>query len=229
MPMTLFFAVCHFSSPDIVFLELPRMPPKGYITSILVNLMITEIFGIVTLQTCSCMWKQICVTEIKALIQWQTDRPIEAGLNITLNFCSGDGCYHDGYPWNKGLCDVIHSIVFTIHDCLSFKRWWYISLVDFLTKKNFSYLNLNARSLCTKIYTRISLVRVKFLREITTSLHNFSVGRVISTLGKLIAVAYSTSTDSDDFDQLASFDTDSSFWVCDNSATRHIGTLGNRA
>ncbi len=68
MPMTLFFAVCHFLSPDIVFLELPRMPPKGYITSILVKLMITRIFGIVTLQTCSRMWKQICVTEIKALI-----------------------------------------------------------------------------------------------------------------------------------------------------------------
>ncbi len=29
-------------------------------------------------------------------------------------------------------------------------------------------------------------------------------------------------TDSDDFDQLASFDTDSSFWVCDNLATGHI-------
>jgi hypothetical protein len=27
MPMTLYFAICHFSSPDIVFLELPRMLP----------------------------------------------------------------------------------------------------------------------------------------------------------------------------------------------------------
>ena len=134
--------------------NLPRMPPKGYITSILVKLMITGIFGIVTLQTCSCIWKQICVTEIKALIRWQTDRPIKAGLHITLNFRSGDGGYHDGHPWNKGLCNLIQSIVFTIHDCLSFKRWRYISLADFATNKNFSYLNLNARSLCTKNYRR---------------------------------------------------------------------------
>jgi hypothetical protein len=55
MLMTLYFAVCHFSSPDIVFLELPRMPPKGCITSILVKLMIAGKFGIVTPQTCSRM------------------------------------------------------------------------------------------------------------------------------------------------------------------------------
>jgi hypothetical protein len=42
MPMTLYFAICHFSSTDIVFLELPSMPPEGFITSILVNLIITE-------------------------------------------------------------------------------------------------------------------------------------------------------------------------------------------
>jgi hypothetical protein len=68
MLMTLYLAVCQFSSPDIVFLELPRMPPKGYITSFLVKLMITGIFSVVTFQTCSRMWKQICVTEIKAFI-----------------------------------------------------------------------------------------------------------------------------------------------------------------
>ncbi len=37
-----------------------------------------------------------------------------------------------------------------------------------------------------------------------------------------LAFAYSTLTSHDDFDQLSSFDTDSSFWVCDNSATGHI-------
>ncbi len=110
IPMTLYFAVCHFSSPDNVFLELPRMPPKGYTTFILVKLIITGIFGIVTLQTCSCMWKQICVAKIKAFIWWQTDRPIEAGLKITLDYRSGDGRYHDGHLWNKGLlrCDPVH-------------------------------------------------------------------------------------------------------------------------
>jgi hypothetical protein len=38
MPMTLHFEVLHFSSLNILFLELPRMPPKGFINSILVNL-----------------------------------------------------------------------------------------------------------------------------------------------------------------------------------------------
>jgi hypothetical protein len=55
MPMTLYFAICHFSTPDIVFLELPRMPPKEFITSILVNFIITGIFGIITIKTCHCM------------------------------------------------------------------------------------------------------------------------------------------------------------------------------
>ncbi len=68
MPMTLYFTVCHFSSPNIVFLELPRMPPKGYISSILVKLIITGTCGIVTLQTCSRMWEQICVADMKAFI-----------------------------------------------------------------------------------------------------------------------------------------------------------------
>ncbi len=94
--------------------------------------------------------------------------------------------------------------------------------MDFATNKNFSYLNLNVRFSCTKIYTRISLIGVKILRGIATSPHNFSIGITISTLGKYTAVAYSTSTDSDDFDHLASFDMGSSFWVCDNLATRHI-------
>ena len=68
MPMTLYVAVCHFSSPDIAFLELPRMPPKRYITSIPMMFIITGIFSAVTLQTCSCMWKQMCVADIKAFI-----------------------------------------------------------------------------------------------------------------------------------------------------------------
>ncbi len=32
MPMTIYFAICQFSCPDIVFCELPQMPPKGIIT-----------------------------------------------------------------------------------------------------------------------------------------------------------------------------------------------------
>ena len=32
MPMTLYFAVCEFSCPEIVFAYLPRRPPDGILT-----------------------------------------------------------------------------------------------------------------------------------------------------------------------------------------------------
>jgi hypothetical protein len=87
MLMTLNFAICHFSSPDIVFLELPRMPPKGFITSILANFFITGIFGIITIQTSHRMWKQLYVAEIKAVNRQLIDKPIEADLEVTPDFC----------------------------------------------------------------------------------------------------------------------------------------------
>jgi hypothetical protein len=74
--MTLFFVVCHFLTPDIVFSDLPRMPPKGIITSILVKFIITGIFGIITTQTCYRMLNQLCVAEIQAFSQRCTDRSI---------------------------------------------------------------------------------------------------------------------------------------------------------
>ncbi len=37
-----------------------------------------------------------------------------------------------------------------------------------------------------------------------------------------MAFVYSTLTSQDELDQLSSFDTDSSFWVCNNSVTGHI-------
>jgi hypothetical protein len=49
MTMTIYFAICHFSCPDIVFHELPRMPPKGVITHALLSILITWIFGVITL------------------------------------------------------------------------------------------------------------------------------------------------------------------------------------
>jgi hypothetical protein len=51
--------------------------------------------------------------------------------------------------------------------------------------------------------------------------HIFSIAKKPSTFGTLV-FAYSTLIVQDKFDQLSLFDTDSSFWVCDNSATGHI-------
>jgi hypothetical protein len=140
MPMTLYFAMCHFSSPDIVFLELPRMPPKGFITSILVNFIITGIFGIITIQTCHCMWKQLYVAEIKAVIRQLIDKPIEADLEVAPDICNKvSNC-----AWNKGMFDAIQFIVSTLHDSLSLQWWPNISPTDFVPWKNFLHLNVNA-------------------------------------------------------------------------------------
>ena len=51
MPMTLYFAICNFSCPDIVFSALPRMPLKRVITAFIVRAIITMFFGRIVLQT----------------------------------------------------------------------------------------------------------------------------------------------------------------------------------
>ena len=74
-PMTIYFAICQFSCPDIVFSELPRIPPKGIITHVLLSTLITWIFGIITLRTCVSLTKQTLVAKICA-IRW-TNRLIQ--------------------------------------------------------------------------------------------------------------------------------------------------------
>jgi hypothetical protein len=51
MPMTLYFAICILLCPDIVFLDLPRIPTKGFITSFIISTLITMFFGRIVLQT----------------------------------------------------------------------------------------------------------------------------------------------------------------------------------
>ncbi len=77
MPMTIYFAICHFSCPDIIFLELPRVLPNSFITCVLVNAIIAGIFGVITCQTCIHIMKQGIVSEIKEKIRQQTVRLIE--------------------------------------------------------------------------------------------------------------------------------------------------------
>jgi hypothetical protein len=50
MSMMLYFAICHFSCPDIVFSDLPRISPKGFIMSIIVKTLITLIFSVIVAQ-----------------------------------------------------------------------------------------------------------------------------------------------------------------------------------
>ena len=51
MPMTLYFAICNFSCPDIFFSALPKMPPKGVITAFIIRAIITMFFGQIVLRT----------------------------------------------------------------------------------------------------------------------------------------------------------------------------------
>jgi len=46
MQMTLYFAICHFLCPDLVFKALPRRPPDGFITDGLAMVTISLIFGL---------------------------------------------------------------------------------------------------------------------------------------------------------------------------------------
>ncbi len=126
MPMTLYFAICNFSCLDIVFLELPRMPPKGVITAFIVRAIIMMFFGRIVLQT-SIKLASLRVQQMK---------------------------------------------------CPSWK----------------------------------DIVRLSyFLREFTS--HATSLVTI---------AAYSTLAASAQLNGLLYFDTDSSFWVCNNSATGHI-------
>ena len=61
-----------------------------------------------------------------------------------------------------------------------------------------------------------------FLREFRKWLHNFFVRRTTECVHAFTVLAHTTMADVLTFDPLSSFDTDSSFWVCDNSATGHI-------
>jgi hypothetical protein len=69
---------------------------------------------------------------------------------------------------------------------------------------------------------QISSIGVKLLREVIKAPHIFSIGRTISTLRGFTIFAYSTLAETNDCEQLTSFDMNSSFWVCNNLVTGHI-------
>jgi hypothetical protein len=78
MPMTLYFAICKYSCPEIVFSLLLRRPPDGIIMAFVILVFIGSIFGIIAIQTCFnisiyTVWKSL-VAEIKGTIQ-HTDKP----------------------------------------------------------------------------------------------------------------------------------------------------------
>ncbi len=126
MPMMLYFAICIFLCPDIVFSDLPRIPRKGFITSFIVSKLIMMFFRKIALQTLLQLMS-LCIQQVKC-------------------------------PSRKELIKLPY-----------------------------------------------------FLRESTSYATSI-----------LALAAYSTFTAMAQLSNLSFFDTDSSFWVCDNSATGYI-------
>ena len=65
MQMTLYFAICNFSCPDLVFKALPRKPPDGFIMDGLAMSTISVIFGLLTLHA----WFRILQFSARRFIQ----------------------------------------------------------------------------------------------------------------------------------------------------------------
>jgi len=125
--MTLYFAICNFLCPDIVFSALPRMPPKGVIPAFIIRAIIMMFFGRIVFRK-SIRLATLCIQQMKCP-SWK---------------------------------DIIR---------LSY------------------FLRESARSHVTSLF---------------------------------MIAAYSTLAASTHLSDLSFFDTDSSFWVCDNSATGPI-------
>ncbi len=101
MPITLHFAICNFSCPEIVFSSLPRCPPDGIITAFIILVFIGSIFSVMAIRTCLYIsiyshWKFL-VADIKAALR-HTNRPIEF-LTANNHTCKMDATK---YLWHNG-------------------------------------------------------------------------------------------------------------------------------
>jgi hypothetical protein len=176
MPMTIYFATCHFPCPDIIFLELPRIPPNGFITWVLVNAIIAGIFGVGTCQTCIHIMKWGHVAEIKKKIRWQTVTLIEVEQNTSTN---DDMLLLAKSSWN----DRMHNIIKTMASAPQQMPSWARDFVTIMATTEISISN--GRQSCVKLCWQISCIQVRFLREIRKVLHIFLIERTITSRKKL--------------------------------------------
>ncbi len=63
MSMTLYFYICKFSCPEIIFSKLPRRPPDGFVTSTFAMALIFLIFLVITI----CISSQLCFTRLRQI------------------------------------------------------------------------------------------------------------------------------------------------------------------
>ncbi len=145
MPMTTYFAICHFSCPDIIFLELQRISPNGFITCVLVNAIIAGIFGIITCHTCIRIMKQGLVVEIKKKIRRHTVRLIEVKQNASTN---NNMLALAQSSWNDGMRNIIKSIASALQQLPSCV--WDFVIIMATTEISIS----NARHSCIKFVNK---------------------------------------------------------------------------
>ena len=183
------------------------MPPKGIITHILLSTLITGIFGIITLRTCVSLTKQKLVDEIHA-VRW-TDRLI---WSEDSHLPTSDAIPIPHLSWNDGMRNNIKSMASILRQSLI----WELHFMRCLAAGELT-LGI-ARKYFIYLWSEI----FAFLREFRTWLHNFFVGGTTGCVHAFTILVHTTMADLSTLDPLLSFDTDSSFWVCDNSATGHI-------
>jgi hypothetical protein len=102
MSITLHFAICDFSCPEIVFSSLPRQPPDGIIAAFIILVFIGSIFSVMAIKTCFnitvySLWKFL-VAEVKAALR-HTSRPIKVPTanNHTFKRDATKYLWHDGF------------------------------------------------------------------------------------------------------------------------------------
>jgi len=168
MPMTLYFAICQFSCPDIVFSDLPRMPPKGIITHALLSILITGIFGLITFRTCVALTKQKFVAEIRAL-RWSDRllRSVTHPLPTRRSGRDGDATTISQSSWDVGMRAAITLMTLTLRQLIFWMR-------DFVTIMLSGEISVStARNSCVILYLRISCIQMVFLREFGKRLRKF--------------------------------------------------------
>ncbi len=94
--------------------------------------------------------------------------------------------------------------------------FWVWDFVRLLAAREFTFST--ARNYCVDLYSWLFI----FLREFRKCLHKFLVRETIECVHALTAIAHTTMADLSTLDSLLSFNTDLSFWVCNNSTTGHI-------
>jgi hypothetical protein len=229
MPITLHFAICNFSCPEIVFSSLPRRPPDGIIMAFIILVFIGSIFSVMAKGTCFNITVHslqiFLVAEIKATLR-HTNRPIE------FRTANNHTCKMDTtkYLWHNGFQSLIKSIALALHlspttiptaiPRLTWPIMFQVQVFCLTTRILFG----NAVFSRKFMIQRLSLIMresIQLLMEFFKHFQKILACNTMHTLNGFTTFAYSTLASVHE-NTMTSFDTDSSFWVCDNSATGHI-------